>query len=218
MAIYGGPRVVSNGLIVYLDAANSKSYPGSGTIWYNLSGTGLNGIKGGTQSPTYPQWNPLGYFVFIGGLTGNNYSRFDVSNIPLLSGITIDIFSYSENGGALIRASNSDYEISATSYAAGTNFNDINVTKVDVRNNWIHDSLTFDGSGLVGYRNGRQAETKVRASGTTMAASTARIGTRDDAYLDHLVGNIACLKIYNRALSSGEVLQNYNALKGRFGL
>jgi hypothetical protein len=218
MAVYGGPKIPTDGLILYLDAANIKSYPGSGNTWFNIGGTGLNGSKAGSQSPTYPQWNPLGYFTFIGGTTGNNYSRFDVSNIPLLSGITIDIFSYSENGGALIRASNSDYEISAGSYAAGTNYNDINVTKVDVRNNWIHDSLTFDGSGLVGYRNGRQAATKVRASGTTMAASTARIGTRDDAYLDHLVGNIACLKIYNRALSSGEVLQNYNALKGRFGL
>ena len=218
MAIYGGPKVVSDGLIVYLDAANIKSYSGSGTTWYDLSGSGLNGVKGGTQSPTYPQWNSSGYFVFIGGTTGNNYSRFDVSNIPLLSGITIDIFSYSASGGTLIRANNSDYEISAGSYAAGTNYNDINVTKVDVRNDWIHDSLTFDGSGLVGYRNGRQAATKVGASGTTMAASTAKIGTRNDNYLDHLVGNIACLKIYNRALSSGEVLQNYNALKGRFGL
>jgi hypothetical protein len=43
MALYHSPLVVTDGLVLYLDAANRKSYPGTGTTWYDLTGNGLNG-------------------------------------------------------------------------------------------------------------------------------------------------------------------------------
>lgn len=41
--MYTGPNIVTDGLVLYLDAANTKSYPGSGTTWNDLSGNGNNG-------------------------------------------------------------------------------------------------------------------------------------------------------------------------------
>ena len=43
MAFSRGPSIVTDGLVLALDAANHKSYPGSGTTWYDLSGNGNNG-------------------------------------------------------------------------------------------------------------------------------------------------------------------------------
>jgi hypothetical protein len=215
----GGPNIVTSGLVLYLDAANTQSYSGTGTVWNDLSGNNYNATKGGSQSPTYPQWNSSGYFVFTGGVSGNNYSRFDVSNIPSLTAITIEIFHYStQSGGHVIRADNSDYQIGPDGYTAGTNFNDISCARLDTLNTWIYDTLTFNGTNLIGYRNGIQYSTKNRGSSTTIASSNARIGTRNDFFIAHYVGNIAFIRMYNRALSAQEVLQNYNAQKSRFGL
>jgi hypothetical protein len=44
MAVFAGPKIVENGLILYLDAANEKSYPGSGTTWFDLSGQNADAI------------------------------------------------------------------------------------------------------------------------------------------------------------------------------
>ena len=51
MAIFGGPNVIDNGLVLSLDAGNVKSYPGSGTIWYDKSGNNNNGTL--TNGPTF---------------------------------------------------------------------------------------------------------------------------------------------------------------------
>jgi hypothetical protein len=219
MAIRGGPDIVDDGLVLALDAGNKKSYPGSGTTWTDLSGNGRNTSKGGTQSPTYPEWNSSGYFTFTGGTTGTNFSRFDVSNIPSMNEITVEVFHYStQSGGHVIRASNSVYQIGPDGYTAGTNFNDIRCNRLDTLNTWICDSLTFNGMTLIGYRNGLQYSTATRGSSTTIATSTARIGTRNDAFSAHYVGNIASVKIYNRALTAQEIQQNFNATRSRFNI
>lgn len=59
MATYTGPNIVSDGLVLCLDAGNSKSYPGSGDTWYNLSGNS-NATRQGNAS--YVTWNSSGYF------------------------------------------------------------------------------------------------------------------------------------------------------------
>ena len=63
MAIIDGPRIPTSGLIFYLDAANTRSYPGSGTTWTDLSGNGNTGTL--TNGPTYSSANG-GQIVFDG--------------------------------------------------------------------------------------------------------------------------------------------------------
>ena len=63
MGFYRGPKIVTNGLVLYLDAANKKSYPGTGTTWTDLSGLGNNGTL--TNGPTFNSANG-GSIVFDG--------------------------------------------------------------------------------------------------------------------------------------------------------
>ena len=74
-----GGQIVTDGLVLCLDAANKDSYPGSGTTWYDLSGNGYNSTAAGTVGPTF---NSNGYFEFTGGIVTENYSRFDTPTIP----------------------------------------------------------------------------------------------------------------------------------------
>ena len=68
MALNHSPSIVTNGLVLCLDAANTKSYPGSGTTWTDISGNGTSGTL--TNGPVFNSAN-LGYFVFDGNLCNN---------------------------------------------------------------------------------------------------------------------------------------------------
>lgn len=230
MSYNNGPKIITDQLILLLDAKNNKSYPGTGSSWNNLISTSYTATKAGSQSPTYPQYNSNGYFSFNGGILGTNYSRFDISNIPSFSSLSIFAWyrtSLIDNSWqTILRMDNSDFELSLNNanslyYAAGTNYNDINCTFSSSKATdgiWHYMGLTFDGINLLAYFDGTQVSSQIRGSSTTTAAGTLRVGTRDDAYTQHFVGDIANISIYTKILTSSEVLQNYNALKGRFSL
>ena len=219
MGLSHSPSIVTNGLVLALDAVNSKSYPGTGTAWNDLSSSKLIASKAGSQSPTYPLYNPLGYFTFSGGINGNNYSRFEVTT-PTLSAISVMVFHYSTQAGAtVLRHSTDSFQIGVDGYAAGTAYNNINISgdRTSTTNTWICDALTFTGSNLIGYRNGIQVGTASRST-TTIAGGTLMIGTRNDAFASHYVGNISSIFIYDRSLSATEIQQNFNAHRGRYGI
>lgn len=219
MATYYSPKIVTDNLVMYLDAANPKSYPGSGSTWFDLSGNGRNATKAGSQSPSYPQYNSNGWFTFTGGIVNDNYSRFDVS-IPSLNAITVFLWHYStQSGGTALRMSSSSFEIGANGYTAGVNYNDVQIAgdRTTTLNTWVCDCLTFSGTTLIGYRNAIQVGTATRAS-TSLASGTLRIGTRDDLYSQHYVGSIAMVQIYGRVLNPNEILQNFDSSRGRFGI
>ena len=69
MSTIGGPDIITNGLVLYLDAANKKSYPGTGTTWTDLSGNGYNATL--TNGPTFDSANG-GSIVFDGA---NDYAE-----------------------------------------------------------------------------------------------------------------------------------------------
>lgn len=217
MGLFHSPRIVTDSLVMFLDAENTKSYPGTGSTWYDLTTNGRNATKGGSQSPTNPAFNSAGFFTFTGGVNGDNYSRFDVA-IPTLSAITVLAFHYStQAGGHVMRMTSESFQIGPDGYAAGTNFNNINCAKTDTLNTWICDALTFSGTDLIGYRNGTAVSSATRAL-TTLASGTLKIGTRSDNFTAHYVGNIAMIQIYSRVLTAAEIRQNYNAYRGRFNI
>ena len=226
MATRYSSQIVQNGLVLCLDAANYKSYT-TGSTWYDLTKNN-NATKGGSQSPAYPQFNSGSWFTFIGGVAADNYSRFDVANIPSFSALSAFVWFRTSNttdNKTMIRMDNSDFELSmngsnSSFIAAGTNWNDVNVqpTLNGTDGKWHEMGLTFSGTVLNAYFDGGYVTSTTRGSSTTTAAGTLRIGTRDDAYLQHFVGDISVVKIYNRVLSSDEILRNYNATRRRFGL
>ena len=218
MSVFSGPEIVNNGLVLSLDAGNTKSYPGSGTTWTDLSGNARNATKGGSQSPTYPLWNSAGYFEFTGGIIANNYSRFTVTT-PAMTALTVFTYHYSTLvSGHVLRHSSDSMQIGPNGYTAGLAYNDVACSRLDTLNTWISDALTFDGTVLRGYRNGTQYSTTTKGSPATIAGGTLNIGTRNDNYHDHYVGRIALVMIYSQVLSAAEIQQNFNALRGRFGI
>ncbi len=222
MGTYYNPRIVTDGLVLALDAGNAKSYPGTGSTWFDLSGNNRHATKGGTQSPTYPQHNTAGYFTFSGGITAENYSRFDVT-LPSMTQVTAEaIWRSTVSLGHVFRLSGSDLQIGPDGFTAGNNYNDIAVTPSPVYNDnkWYVGQLSFDGQNLVAYLNGQLYGTSSMASPDAdgIVGGVLKIGTRDDNYFSHFFGDISALRIYNKALTASQLKQNFNAIRGRYGI
>jgi len=231
MAFSRGPKIVTDGLVLALDAANTKSYPGSGTTWTDLSGNGEDFSLYNT--PTYSSDNS-GILAFDGV---NEYAAADTAKVIPDTGAFSVIFAFAltgtgGRGGIFERNPNSPYNgfslgqggpdvwnaaVSSTStYADGLYVNftypTTNVFYVDV--------VTYDGGNtLKGYRNGVIVDTDTDIVQGNLSTQGTRdnmeIGRRTTSYLPCKVGYI---QVYSKALTATEVLQNYNATKGRFGL
>jgi hypothetical protein len=221
MANLYGPRIVTDGLVLHLDAGNRKSYPLSGNTIYDLSGNGNNGTFGAsTAAPTFSGDNG-GSLVF----GGNDYV--DLGN-SLITG------NNSFSWGCWIKPSS----FAGTPVFLGTNSNgQAMVSYWDHLNNkvrvgvWGSDKLTsgttimpstigytfwtWNGTILTAYTNGSTDGTATGFS-FNISSSYTRIGSAISS--QYFNGSIFQVSIYNKALSANEVQQNYNALKGRFGL
>jgi hypothetical protein len=230
MALSHGPGVITDGLVLCLDAADSNSYPGPPSpiaSWYDLSGNSNNGTL--TNGPTYDSSNG-GSIVFDGS---NDYTDFFAPNlgttatvemwVRLGSGYSGGMFMgwlyydvYCPSGFIGYNTGNSDcYGISNTV-----------VNNLGLVNNWAH--YVFEMRSDVAYTNNKIYINGVNQSLSQLLSSEApglrnfnngfgRIsGWRDGGYVISM--NCSSFKVYNRALTAAEVQQNFNALRGRFGI
>jgi hypothetical protein len=220
---------VINGLVLALDAANTRSYPGSGTTWTDLSGRGNNGTL--INGPTYNSANG-GSIVFDGT---DDYVTLSSSQIaPGTGAFTWNFWAkstrtqqdysilFSGNG------SNSDYGVIGLDkrvgnglayYANGFRIQDADITFFG---NWIYVSFIGNG-GSTGSRTLRLYKNGVQAGSTytfdyNFTSTTPYIGANHSSLSECMGGNISSVSYYNRALSAAEIQQNFNALRGRFGI
>ena len=231
MSFNYSPRIITDGLVLYLDAANKKSYPGSGTAWNDLTRNGNNGTL--TNGPTFNSSN-LGSIVFDGT---NDYVS--VSDNATLNNLNGSISIWFNNNGTYGVSGSGTSEIIGK-HTAGGSFNGygINITNTNVfayvkntstnyftftggnivNNKWYNATITYTNNGnLLLYNNGILVGN--RALGTlTTNSDPLRIGYANDPYWEPFNGNISLSMVYNRVLTNDEIIQNYNALKGRFDL
>jgi hypothetical protein len=229
MSVAGGPNLIKNGLVLELDAGNIKSYPATGTTWFDKSGNANNGTL--VNGPTF-NTGSLGSIVFDGV-----NDRVDLSNATSLwaSNFTINFYIKSNVLGNQFIFSNGSYGSAATNIWFGGGA---------LSNFEVHLRRT-DGTGAVGYtfalpinynilgyytviyntadntlklyQNSNLVESKnTSLVNPSWMPNGWRIGNSEG--WTSLNGNIYNFLVYNRALSSDEVLQNYNATKTRFGL
>ena len=233
MGLSHSPKIVTNGLVLALDAANNKSYPGSGTTWSDLSGNNNTGTL--TNGPTFSSANG-GSIVFDGtndyvGFTYNSifnppsnisvslWGRLTVNNTSIrtlieLSVSTDELYFIYWRGDLSpkrwwygLRQSNNTYV-------------ETNSTSTDFSiNTWYNLALVADSStGLFSFYINGILDNSIAYNGTLkQTASSLSIGADAGASRRYLIGNISNTLIYNRALTAAEVLQNYNATKSRFG-
>lgn len=235
MGIGYNPRIVTNGLVLCLDAANIKSYPGSGTTWTDLSGAGNHGTL--INGPTYNSANKGG-IVFDG-----SNDRIDVPTLPyqfLSTGFTVSVvFKYSQTttndnliawGSSAFNSGmsysweirirgNSNVEFSPGIYATGgSSPTRLNYTQSPALNGRIavmDVSYEANGNSII-YENGAaKSSLNYSGVGTYTNTQSLRIGRGTDS---NFPGTIYSVKIYNRSLTSAEIQQNFNALRGRYGI
>jgi hypothetical protein len=214
MALHHSPRVVTDGLVLSLDAASRESYPGSGTVWRDLARFN-NGTL--TNGPTFSSTN-AGSIVFDGV---NDYV--DIGNPISIQSLTqgsIEAFYYRTASTAtyqmIFTDVNSDLEIT---YATNTlQFyigNSGIVYSHAITGQWFHVVGVWGVGFKRLYLNGVQV-----ASGTNTGLNTGSrvryIGSRAGGLPFN--GLIPIVRVYNRDLTPAEILQNYNATKGRYNL
>jgi hypothetical protein len=220
MATSYSPKIITDGLVICLDAADKKSYGGSGTTWTDRSGQGNNGTL--TNGPTFNSGNG-GYITFAG----------DDDHIPFTcddfgTDNTVEMWArWHGTGNRMFCAWSSCYDIWTIDGNLGFNTcgGDIcGFSASSLANIWHHFVFVFkqqiqDNSI---YINGVSQTLSKKRGNTNLTSNRSfstnfRIGswTGGSYYYD---GDMAIAKVYNRELTADEVLQNYNATKGRFGL
>jgi len=237
MAFAYSPKIVTDGLVFAVDAANKKSYVSGSSTWIDLAGSN-NGTL--TNGPTFDSGNG-GSIVFDGSddgvnllnnsifyLTPNqdqtNCGWFSTDNTStstiiydarnVIGAVTRGYFIGVQNNGTL-RAWFYYNLSSTTSLQLSTSIN---------QNTWYFYNVVFDRTGLMSlYLNGILKDSVDISSYNNndySIATNPTIGIKSysGSGISPFNGKVATTKIYNRALSSTEITQNYNALKSRFGL
>ena len=219
MAFNYSPKIVTDGLVLYLDAANPNSYVSGSTTWRDISRGGNNGTL--VNGPTYSSENG-GSIVFDGvddyvstnqSLTSLSFS-YEVFLRP--SNITKDqMYIGTTIPATYMRIFNSSAYISVnTTSGQRTLFH--SQTLLD--NTVYHIVSIYNGVQLKIYVNGVLTEGSILNLPLEQPVATLRIGRWRDSDLRSFVGQIYNIRLYNKELTQTEVLQNYNATKTRFGL
>jgi hypothetical protein len=221
--------IITNGLVLNLDAGFTPSYSRSGTTWYDISLSGNNGTL--TNGPTFSSDNS-GSIVFdkVDDIVqrnsidvGNNFTigiwckpTTATRQTMVANGYTYDN-NRDRNEGFLFNIGNAgtDMFISLGRDLYGR----ISPTGLISANTWFYACATYNGSTINLYFNGTSVGGNFFGSPITINYNFAPFFLGGWNYPgDWFGGNIAIAQMYNRALSTTEILQNYNATKGRFGL
>ena len=219
------PQIVTSGLVLALDAANPKSYPGSGTAWNDLSGLGNTGTL--TSGPTYIASNNVILFDGINDyVSGANSASTDLTTdmtievwFKIDNVITSDYVRIFGKGDSTNRTYGLWYHVAQGLWLYqryGGGFPGASVYSTVAFGQWYHMVGTSNGSSHVLYLNGISIATTTAATPVLSSAEGYRIGGATFHTFHN--GPIASVRLYNRGLSATEVLQNFNAHKGRYGL
>jgi hypothetical protein len=243
MAFSYSPKIVTDGLVLYLDAANSYSYVSGSLKWNDLSRSQTSGSL--QNSPGYNSGNG-GSIVFDGvddyvlnstltPLITNQltisvwFFATDVSTDNMIvssenSTTTNSRFILFQDKVAFISGRVNTYTFIPGDSTTG-NIRMEFASNSEVLNQWVNITGTFianSATGLRGYKNGiEDPNSPINASTVNPLSYNGPlyIGTRNpDSNQRYFDGRIGIVQVYNRALSASEILQNYNAQKSRFGL
>ena len=242
MGLVHSPLIVTDGLFLTLDAKNVKSYPSSGgSTWYNLTKDGINGtISGATH-------NSSGYFSFNGSLNfvrvddpsdwaflHNGASDFTIEAwvyfsvsaayaICATGGASVETGMYF---GQLSTSNRLNYQIFRGQSGSIANFG--SSTSGLTKGKWNYAAFTFDSSSKTGtyYVNGVSSGSTSQSS-YAYSSSNPNYSLQIGRYLyssgsisgGYYNGRISIVKIYkDKSLTASEIQQNFNALRGRYGI
>jgi hypothetical protein len=218
--------LVSSGLVLYLDAANSSSYSGSGSTWYDLSGNNNNVAMQNSSNISYSS-SGGGYFA----LTSTGYfSAASSTNTPTgNSNYTFSVWAqlgstWNANGfmslGSAWGTTNAVNAFRTGSTGQVINYwwsNDLSlIYSPSSATAWINFVVTFDGTNRKIWVNGTSIGGDT-PTGHNVTTSYLQVGATNSTG-ETLNGKIGQALIYNRALSQTEITNNYTVIRGRYGV
>ena len=229
MSCSAGPEVVTTGLVLELDAGNAKSYLGSGTTWTDLSGNGNNGTL--TNSPTYATTNG-GTISFNGTTSTIQIPSFNVDGTALsifgwfkfnsLQATEVSIIrkdTIFQLGLANPSTSTVRCLVATTGTTGWTAANDFFYPFTN--STWYYLGFVYDNGVTNFYVNGVNIRTITSITGAIptgtnpVAIAGNYTGAASTTYLN---GDVPSVSVYNTALTGEQVMQNFNALRGRYGI
>jgi len=221
-----GPDLVSNGLVMHLDAANVKSYAPSATTWIDITNNNYNGAL--YSGITFNSDNK-------GSLYLNGTSYIEILNSE--SDFNLPVLTYSgwlkNTSGSLFwdrvmskklnYTDNNGYEISlatgtdSTLYIGGSSGTFGTITGINwINSGWHNLVIIFSGSTVSAYID-NSYKGQANIASIQPNSRTLKLGRIDgEIGLTQWRGNMAHIMIYNRALTASEISQNYYSLKSRF--
>jgi len=236
MAVHGGPDIVEDGLVFAIDAGNGQSYVSASLDTTSIiPSTSTGSLKNdiGFSNNNQGSWVFDGADDYIDCGDSDVFSFTDGAGTDTAFSISMWVYP-TGNGGypaMFSKSSGVNKEYSVYHWSAGMDFTlfDGDSNRIGRRygsaltlNTWQHLCFTYDGSeassGMIVYLNGSALTTTTNDSGAYagMTNTTNSFIIGDYNFGDPFEGNIANVKVYNKALSASEVLQNYNAIKNRF--
>jgi hypothetical protein len=228
MAIYKNtPPVVTNGLVLYWDGANTQSYTSGSLNWNDISKNGYNGLLIGSSSfssfggGSYQSGHPTARITSsLQTLPSSSTFEFwinryiNANTYNMIGGMYLPYFSFFTNGTLLFSnriGGAQQNTVTTSTFQNNTWYQVAFITEYTSSNNTTTANIYVNGtlSRSVNYSGSQQSPSDQKFTVGSWQSNITEFP---------LSGSIALTKVYNRALSAQEVLQNYNALKGRFGL
>ena len=229
-SVHINPTIIKSGLVLLLDAANSKSYPGSGTTWTDLSGNGNNGTN---ANMTFESLNG-GIFDFATNSV-STIPNSDSLNSPI-SGLTIEaVVNFNGNSADFIFEKgnvNSQYSLFShgsdivfrTFHDGDGSYNSLILQKTNaappiLNGVFNHIVGTWNGSLKRLVVNGNSIASSSKSGNlvtTSNGAAVGRFGGSSSGYF--FDGKIALVRVYNQGLTVSQIRQNFQAIRERFGI
>jgi len=227
MGLGHSPRIVTDGLVLCLDAANARSYPGTGTTWTDRSGNGNNGTL--TNGPIFDSTNggSIGFdgaseYIQLPQSFSFGSSSFSIEcwvKLNTISGIDAIYYSQSSNQSGFYGIGHANVSTAKGFYISDYNGSTRVTSKTGVVasiNTWYHLTGVKNTSNQCGvYVNGSLASSLLTST-LSVTSSNPKIGINPVASSEILDGSISQFRMYNKALTPDEILQNYEATKGRY--
>ena len=227
---FGQQGIVTDGLKLWLDASNPLSYPGTGTLWRDLSGNGNNGTmingvtynaaNGGVMSfdgvndhiiiPHSTTLKPANQITICAWVNASNLTNHRYHTIYRKEdGDNRHLFAFQEYGKILSFGINIGGRYGEL---------DASIITADYINKWVYVAATYDGFVASVYKNGEVIGIRYNSGLiNTTGLSNVHIGSNSGSS-EFFTGLISGVLLYDRALTTEEMAQNYNASKSKYGL
>lgn len=229
MAFHYSPNITTNGLILYMDPANTKSYSGTGVTWSNLAIMNNGLLSSVTYNSTTKSFD-----TNVTLATQSNYISCNTITFADTSEYTLDVWvklrvGIGSTANTLFGADTS-YPFVLISCNTGNSwyprfcsssniyYNFASIPGLNLEQDWVNITLVFKSNRNIDYYlNGVYRET-INTTNTSLVINKIASGYLSGGTYYSLQGSISATKIYNRALSLNEVERNYLSLKSRFSL